>query len=229
VGRDWRWRALPAAGPGAQAIQLTAVPAGACFPAGARFDLALAGRYQQENAVAALAALDVAGRALPAVDLASAQAGLATVAWPGRLQWLRPRANGPAVLLDVAHNRDSAEKLAASLRQDYAYRRLWLVLGVMADKDLAGILDAQLPLAAGTCLTASSHPRALPAEALGRAAAASGYPAAVVPGVGQAFERAWAAAGPDDLICVAGSTAVVGDLLKQWETLQSHLPVAAQP
>jgi len=164
----------------------------------------------------------------PAVTVESVTNGLAKVNWPGRLQVLAHGNGRPTVLLDCAHNVDSAEKLALTLKKDCVYEELWLVLGATVDKDVMGILRVLLPLSDKVILTASSHPRACsPAELL-QMATDLGYEVMPSYNVSDAFITAWQKAGPGDLICVTGSIFVVGDLLNQWESLKSELPAASR-
>jgi len=109
------------------------------------------------------------------------------------------------------------------LTNDYEYQQLWLVLGATADKDVKGILEELLPLSNQVFLTASSHPRADSPGELLRLADELGYDAQPSPSVTDAVTSAWQLAGPNDLICVTGSIFLVGDLLNNWEVLQSEL------
>jgi len=192
-------------------------------PQPSSFILPLAGKHQLENAAVALAALHVVQPTFPALNVAAVREGLATVRWPGRLQILHRGENAPTVLVDCAHNPDSAEKLRYALTHDYDYERLWLIFGAPTDKDIIGMMKQLLPLAYGIIVTSASHPRsAAPAE-LARLAAGLGYEATPAADMESAVITAWENAGPGDLICVTGSIIVVGDLLNQWEGLQSRL------
>jgi dihydrofolate synthase/folylpolyglutamate synthase len=236
IGREWQC-GTPSDGERARAsrypistrlvVGRTAAPE--FVPAGTSFDLALTGPHQLENACVAVATLAQVRAPFPELTPAAIREGLATVNWPGRLQLLGRDEGRPLLLVDCAHNVDSAHKLADAIRLDYRYDRLWLILGVTADKDQAGILRALLPLADAVFLTASSHPRAAPAADLFILAHELGYEAQVSETPAAAVLAAWRAAGPNDLICVTGSIFVVGDLLNQWERLQSQLPVASSP
>ncbi len=174
--------------------------------------LPLLGAHQQRNAAAAAAgALLLAGAGADRLTPAAIRAGFAAVIWPGRLEIVRER---PLLVLDGAHNGNSAEQLAAAVRQNLCYRRLILVLGAMADKDLAAILRPLLPITDMAIFTQVDHPRAAPGPALAEIATglAPGAPAVrVVPGVAAAVAAGLALAGPDDLILVTGSLYVVGD------------------
>jgi len=172
---------------------------------------ALRGVFQRENArLATGAALLLRDAGLPISDAAIAE-GLATAQWPGRLD-IVPGA--PPIVLDGAHNGDSAHKLIQSLDEAFPGRRLVLVLGTMQDKDLSRILAELIPAASALVLTRSLHPRALAdleelaarAEPLLRDRRA---PIVIAPQVPDALERARALAGPEDLICVTGSLFIV--------------------
>jgi folylpolyglutamate synthase/dihydropteroate synthase len=72
-------------------------------------------------------------------------------------------------------------------------------------------------------MTTSGHPRAANPDDLIRLATEGGFEAQASPSVDEAVLQLWAYASPDDLICVTGSIFVVGDLLNQWDSLQSQL------
>lgn len=181
------------------------------------------GGHQQENAVVAVAALAESAPHLPTLDVAAIRRGLATVHWPGRLERLHHGAHTPTLLLDGAHTAASAGRLAEALRELFVYDRLWLVVGATDDKDIEGILEPLLPLAAGLFFTRADHPRAAPSEVVASHAAALGYQGVITQDVATAVAAAWQAASPADLICVTGSMFVLGDLLNCWESLKSKL------
>jgi dihydrofolate synthase/folylpolyglutamate synthase len=72
---------------------------------------------------------------------------------PGRFQVLR---EAPPVVIDAAHNADSAERLVAALGQRFPGVRFVTVLGVVAGKDTAGIFRALCPVTHEFLFT---HPR----------------------------------------------------------------------
>lgn len=235
VGRDWRYEPLftsptrqeimvygPAVRSSDFSCSLAAEAATTNDEQLSKIVIPLAGRHQQENAVVALATLAVAHSYFPLLTEAAIQQGMARVRWPGRLQLLPQVEGQPAVLVDCAHNVDSAHKLAEALHEQFHYRRLWLIIGVTADKDVAGILRELLPLAHETIVTRANHPRASDPAWLRDLAAGLGYEVAASPTVIEAVQTALQVSRPSDLICVTGSIFVVGDLLNQWERLQSE-------
>lgn len=230
AGRDWQWTAVPRPKSepgdgrnGKQQIILEKAPEGAFLQAPLLLTLALNGRHQQENCVAALAAVNEVQTRYPLLDVDAVLKGVARVSWPGRLQMLNSVPGEPGLLVDCAHNVDSATKLAEALSAEYAYHALWLILGITADKDMQGILEALLPLAEGTIMTTSGHPRAATPAQLAEMANQMGVEAATCATVTAAVRQAWQLAWPNDLICVTGSIFVVGDLLNHWDSLKSDL------
>lgn len=227
VGHDWQYEGQTLAGVDGscseQTVTVTKAPDTALLAPPVTFPLALSGTHQQENAVVSLATLDHARPHFPSLTLDAVKEGLSTVSWPGRLQILNPGSPSPRVLVDGAHNADSAQKLATYIEGQCNYNALWLVLGITADKNVPGILEPLLPLAKGTFLTQANHPRATPIEKLKEAAQQLGYDAQTESDIGAAIRAAWAAASANDLICVTGSLFVVGDLLNYWESLKSEL------
>jgi dihydrofolate synthase/folylpolyglutamate synthase len=167
--------------------------------------------FQRENArLATGAALLLRDAGLPLPDEAI-ERGLATAQWPGRMELFDGR---PPIVLDGAHNGDSAHKLVQSLGEAFPSRRLVLVLGTSQDKDIARILAELAPAASALVLTRSSHPRAwidleelaARAEPLLRDAR---VPLLIAPEVPDALAQARRLAGPGDVICVTGSLFVV--------------------
>lgn len=230
VGRDWQWQAVPhlqegimSKPPSRQQIILSQATDTAFVRPPLHLTLNLTGRHQQENAMVALATVDKAAGAYPRLDVNAVVEGLARVDWPGRLQVLSSDDDRPTLLVDCAHNADSAAKLAFALKHDYRFETLWLILGITADKDQRGILQELLPLAERVIMTSSGHPRAAKPAELVELAGELGTLAVASSSVTEAVRRAWREARPKDLICVSGSIFVVGDLLYHWDGLQSEL------
>jgi len=144
----------------------------------------------------------------PAVDGGSIRRGLAATTWPGRFEVFEGR---PTVVVDGAHNPPGARALAAALSQVAAGRRIFLVLGLLRDKDVKGYLSHLLPPAlsglAGVFTSTPDSPRALDAGDLADIVrrAVPGLRVEAAGDIGEAVRSAAAAAGPLDFICVAGS------------------------
>ncbi len=192
-------------------------------PAQYKLHVPLAGEHQQLNAAVALAALHMVQPRFPSLTDTAVAEGLAEAEWHGRLEILHRAPGTPTLLVDCAHNVDSAMRLAHALTHEYQYRRLFLIFGISADKDSVGMMAQLFPLADLTIATVSTHLRALPLTELAAQAAELGFIVQEAEDVETAVGQAWHAAAPGDLICVTGSIFIVGDLLNQWESLKSQL------
>ncbi|HSS13890.1 MAG TPA: folylpolyglutamate synthase/dihydrofolate synthase family protein, partial [Rhizomicrobium sp.] len=112
----------------------------------------LVGRHQIENAGVAIAALRHAGRGklLGWGQEAAVERGLATVEWPGRLQRLHKgplvesAPKGAEVWLDGGHNPHGAEAESRAMAdmEEHGERPLYLICGMLANKDALGYLRA---------------------------------------------------------------------------------------
>jgi dihydrofolate synthase/folylpolyglutamate synthase len=170
---------------------------------------ALRGPFQRENARLAVAAawqLRAQGWSISAEALRD---GLAAVHWPGRME---VAGQSPLIVLDGAHNGDSAHKLAAALATEFQFERLLLVLGMSHDKPFETILSALVPQASALVLTRSRHPRAhVDLDKIAAVARPMLRGELRFTGdIPEALEQAQALARPGDLICVTGSLFVVG-------------------
>ena len=131
----------------------------------ARYDdvfLPLYGAHQAQNAVVALAAVEAFVGDEPLDDDVVREA-FARATSPGRLEIIR---RSPMILLDAAHNPHGAEAMAAALEDSFAFSPLIGVVGVMADKDVEGVLAALEPHLAHVVCTQNSTERAMPAADL---------------------------------------------------------------
>jgi dihydrofolate synthase/folylpolyglutamate synthase len=170
----------------------------------------LLGAHQRINASVALAALQVTNeRGLPISDEA-VQHGLATVKWPGRLEVL---SRDPLVVVDGAHNGDSAQKLAAALREVFHLDRWTLIIGISADKDIAAILDGLLPIAGRVIVTQASNSRAAKAETIGTQITDRGGEPTQAASVAEAIDIALQNRSPS---IITGSLFTVADAREAW-------------
>jgi dihydrofolate synthase / folylpolyglutamate synthase len=185
----------------------------------------LKGEHQLANGALALAALEILKAHGYGVSTAAIRAGLQQVSWPGRLEYFElPRQTAAGeiktpdcksgrwrVLLDGAHNPAGVETLARNLTSGFGRRKLILVWGCMADKDLAPMLTRVAPLCQYLIFTRPAGERAaepqmllemLPEDCRSRAEC--------LPDIEKALRRAQELAGDMDLVCVAGSLYLVG-------------------
>jgi dihydrofolate synthase/folylpolyglutamate synthase len=183
-----------------------------------RIELPLLGGFQRENAAVAVGILEVLMEKGYNITPRSIADGLKQVRWPGRFQVIRTR---PDVVIDGAHNPQSAHQLSIALR-DYLKDRQQgckvLVIGMSSDKDIGKVAAELAPLFSLVIATRSRHPRALDAERL--AACLSGYDCEVrkAASVAEAMNTAAALAQEDGFVCATGSLFIVGEAL-EWAGL----------
>jgi len=172
---------------------------------------AMAGAFQLRNAAAALAALEAMRDRLPVSEAAIRQ-GLEQARAAGRFQRI---ARAPDVILDVAHNPEAARALAATLREQPVAGRTLAVVGMLADKDAAGVFAALRGEIDAWWTCTPDSPRAQDAGALAAAlhAHAGGAPISVQTDVNTALAEAQNAAREGDRILVFGSFYTVAAVL----------------
>lgn len=185
--------------------------------------LPLAGRHQVVNAATALGGLEVLERwGYYNLDAEQIREGLVKTRWPGRLELLGKK---PAVLLDGAHNYAGIVALRQALQEEYTYRRLILVLGIMADKDLRGMFLRLAPLAEHIILTRPTYERAAEPESLRAVAGEFAERTELIRPVGEALERAMGLATSEDLVLVTGSLYFIGEVKEIQEEKNRANPV----
>jgi dihydrofolate synthase / folylpolyglutamate synthase len=128
--------------------------------------LPLYGAHQAQNAAVALAAVEAFAGDEP-LDTDLVREAFGQVTSPGRLEIIR---RSPSIVLDAAHNPHGAAAVAEAIQDSFTFSPLIGVVGVMADKDYAGVLEAFEPVMAQVVCTQNSSSRAMPAEELAEVA-----------------------------------------------------------
>jgi len=182
---------------------------------GERTDLplpSLRGKFQLQNASAALAALDALRELLP-VTTQDICRGLTEAELMGRFQVLPGK---PAVILDVAHNPQAAEMLAENLDNMPSHAETWAVFGMLRDKDIAAVARALRGRVTRWLPCSLAGPRATNAVELGQILTCEGIDGSPLQfdSPGAAFRYARNNAGEDDRILVFGSFLTVAEILR---------------
>ncbi len=170
--------------------------------------LGLKGRFQDRNAALCLLALEILKEKGIAVSEEDIRLGLADPLWPGRLEIVSSR---PAIVLDGAHNISAMRSLADSIKRDFDFKNLVLVVGIMADKAISRILREIVPLASRVIFTRPAYYRAAEPQRLLKAAEELGWCGEVRTPLSAAIERARTLADERDLILITGSLFTVGE------------------
>ncbi len=171
------------------------------------------GDYQIENASLALATLQLLKKHDFQVSEKMIHKGLKSVHWPGRLESFSLEKEGKKIhyLLDGAHNPAGVESLVQTLKKECTYRKLIVIWGAMADKDLQSTLASVAELADNIVLTKPDGERsANPELLLENVPSAYKDKCKLLPTVESAISRAEELATPEDLILIAGSLYLVG-------------------
>jgi dihydrofolate synthase / folylpolyglutamate synthase len=155
----------------------------------------LLGRHQLEN-------IAVAIRAAECLEISRNDIvrGVNTAVWPGRLERIG------RFLLDGAHNIAAANALAAFLAE-YHPEKVWIIFGVMADKDYREMIDILKPHARKFIFTKPQSTRALDPAELQQLMPGSYVEASVA----DAIEYARVNASSDATILICGSLYLIGE------------------
>jgi dihydrofolate synthase/folylpolyglutamate synthase len=179
-------------------------------------ELGLLGDYQRLNLPGVLATLDELRAQDFTVSEVALRQGLREVT---RLTGLRGRwsilGQHPLVVADTGHNEAGLQLVLAQLAR-IAYQQLHMVIGTVNDKDVTKVLEL-LPREATYYFCQANIPRALPAAELAALAQAAGLKGQVYGPVPAAVAAARAAAGPDDVVFIGGSTFVVAEVAELYE------------
>lgn len=175
------------------------------------YDFGLLGNYQKYNLPGILQGVKELREHGWEISEKALSTGLAEVSiltgLKGRWQILGDQ---PTIIADTGHNEPGIREILTQL-QTYTFNKLWIVIGMVQDKDISKIL-ALLPREANYVFCNAQIPRALAAESLAEKAFEFGLRGEIIPDINEALNFARKNAGSDDLIFVGGSTFVVAEI-----------------
>lgn len=128
-----------------------------------KFNISLLGFHQVENAATAYCVLSELIKQGFQIDIDDIKNGFASAIWPCRFEIIMQE---PLVVIDSAHNADSAKKLASTVQEYLPGQMITLIFGASEDKDFKGMFDSLLPISDDIIMTKSIHPRAMEPEKL---------------------------------------------------------------
>ena len=174
-------------------------------------EFGLRGDYQRYNLPGILEAVEQLRKQGWKLSKEALHLGLARVSeqtgLKGRWQILQTQ---PLTIADTGHNEAGILEVVNQLKK-YPFSQLWMVIGMVNDKDISKVLDL-LPKDATYIFCQASIPRAMDADILASKALEKGLMGQVIPKVTDAIEFARKNAGADDLIFIGGSTFVVAEI-----------------
>lgn len=140
--------------------------------------------------------------------------GIEQVEWKGRLEIIQTR---PPILIDGAHNPQAAEAVSKTIKQIFGatFKNFIIIFGIMADKDIKGIIKPFLTFASDIILTSPAYSRAATPEKLAEIVKSMGFfNIKIEKTVKDAIEKAKELAltsYEDSLIVITGSFYTIGE------------------
>ena len=177
-------------------------------------EISMVGRHQAENLKTALATLEILRKSgAVKLDREALYEGLKRARQPGRFEVI---SEDPLVIIDGAHNEAGAQALQETMAQHFAGKKILLVAGILADKEIDSIVKFLTKITDHIIVTEPDNPRKLAAEKLAVHVAEFGAAAEVVSDVEAAVHRAKELADGYDVILFAGSLYLIGDVRRLW-------------
>lgn len=177
-------------------------------------EISMVGRHQAENLKTALATLEILRKSgAVKLDREALYEGLKRARQPGRFEVI---SEDPLVIIDGAHNEAGAQALQETMAQHFAGKKILLVAGILADKEIDSIVKFLTKITDHIIVTEPDNPRKLAAEKLAEHVAEFGVAAEAVSDVEAAVHRAKELADGYDVILFAGSLYLIGDVRRLW-------------
>ena len=168
------------------------------------------GTFQGENLAVAIATVEALQRNGVFITDESIVKGAECTKHIGRMEIF---GFNPVLLLDGAHNIAAIRALKDSIKKDFAFRKLILVIGILSDKNIDEMLEIITSVADLVIVTKSSNERACNQVVLKDKVLKAGFKKEIIvkEKLNDAIAYAKSVAKKDDLILITGSLFTVGD------------------
>ena len=173
-------------------------------------NLSLKGEFQNRNTALAIGILELLEKKGYKFEEQDIKTGVEETTWPGRIQILSEK---PLIVVDGAHNPGAARVLEEVVKNDFSYKRLILVLGVMNDKDIRSIVKEIAGMADHVICSSPEYYRSAKPEDIYRIVSDYSKQCEIIKSLPEAIGRAREMADPDDMILITGSLFTVGEAL----------------
>lgn len=175
----------------------------------------LLGTYQPRNAAVVITAVDLLRRGGMKISEEALREGLLSAVWHARFEVL---CREPLMIFDGAHNPQGIRSAVESIRTYFKDRKVYLLTGVLRDKDYTAIAQDLSQVACRAFTLTPNSPRALSSAEYAETLRAAGMEAQAFDSLLEAVEAAWVAAKADGvpLVCL-GSLYVYADLMQLLE------------
>lgn len=170
----------------------------------------LAGEHQIQNAGISIATVELLVNAGYRIQEMHVRKGIRTTHWPARFETIM---RDPHVIIDGAHNVEACRVLRKTLDLEFPSSRRVMVLGMMQDKDIPGMLNILTEGAYATIVCRPEMNRSADRALFQKFIAFSTRKRVFwIDTVSEAFSKALELASPDDVVCIAGSLFLAGEI-----------------
>ncbi len=172
--------------------------------------ICMAGKHQVENAKTALLALEILRKkGMINVHRDNLYRGMEKARQPGRFEIAGEE---PYLILDGAHNAAGAEALRETMKRCFPERRILMVVGMLADKEIDKITDSFCEITDQFIAAEPDNPRKLPARELARILKEKGAACEIAESAGQAVRMARSHKSEPEVVLFAGSLYLIGSV-----------------
>ena len=174
--------------------------------------LPLLGEHQIINLSVAMQAMEVLNnKNIIDISIANIVKSIKNVSWKGRLEVL---SNNPYVVIDGAHNIQGIKTLSRNIKKYFKYENLYLILGILADKDVEEMIKIITPMAKKVYSVTPNSIRGELAESLKDEVSKFNKNCKAFDKYEEAYLEALNDASEKDLILASGSLYMIGDMRK---------------
>ena len=173
------------------------------------YSIRLLGRHQTANAALAVRACQLLAQRDERLTSAVIRDGLAKAVWPGRFEIF---AGAPSLILDGAHNPDGIRTLRQTLDEVFPGRAIVFLFGVLADKNHAEMARTLFRRCDRVVVVRPHSDRAAAVEDIAREIIDAVAAVKIGGTIGEGLELAKEWAGPDGIVCAAGSLYMIGEV-----------------
>ncbi|MGN0704889.1 MAG: bifunctional folylpolyglutamate synthase/dihydrofolate synthase [Lentihominibacter sp.] len=177
-------------------------------------EVSMTGRHQGENLKTALAVIEILRRERKIkVERSRLYEGLKRAVQPGRFEVISGNESSPPIIIiDGAHNEAGAKALEETVRTCFQDKKVLLVTGMLADKQVKEILDHFVKITKDIIITEPDNPRKLSVEKLDSKLREIGIAAVKAADAAEAVAVAQSVWNSYDAVIFAGSLYLIGDV-----------------
>lgn len=171
----------------------------------------LLGRHQMLNSALAVYAANELIKLGFKIEKENITSGIRNARWPGRMELLKRE---PFIIIDGAHNLDGIKSLKISIKDYVKYRKLYLILGILEDKQVEEIVPLIVHGAELVCCITPHSSRAKKAEDLKNIVEKYNNKSMYFEDYKEALHETMKLCGKEDLILICGSLYMIGYMRK---------------